>query len=333
MKEYWIKANRRGNYSLMERDKETGKTKVISHADTLDAAKVQLRAQKPKEERQYADRNLDLFSRWWKKDYSRRKLAKKSISSMRSNMDRLLLNLGSLEIENSSIEDLQAKVDKMSDQPRMAMCINILLKFAGRYESKGRKGREGEFVHSERQSLSEVEFIRIDQLKAIDWTKVYRKGSRRRKSNYHELLKIAAFTAFGTGARFGEMFQIKRAGSTVWIGSQLYEDLTIGLPKRGKGRNVPVISECRPYVEQWVAFPREIKEKFRTTQVAKDMRRLMGIRWHSLRHSYAIHLLEIGRFSLEDTAKALGNSITVCQDYYSDYVLDEIAAERLAKKV
>jgi integrase len=305
--DYWIKKRTR-DWALYERDNSTGKTRVISYADTLDAAKVQLRSQKPVETRQYAERNLDLLQRWWTKEYARRKLAKKSISSMRSSMDKMIAGLGGLEIENSNIEDLQIAIDRMSDQRRMAMCFNILRKFSGK------EGR----VYPNRQSTPDVEYISLPTLQQLTF-----------KS---DLMKVAAFTAFGTGARFGEMFTIKRSGLVVRIAEQRYEDWTLGNPKRGQGRYAPVISECRPYVEAWIAIPEEEKKIFRRKTVSKDMRKLIGISWHALRHSYAIHLLEAG-FSLEETAKALGNSIAVCERYYSGYVLDEVAATRLSKRV
>lgn len=312
-KDYWSRPNKLG-YSIYER--WNGKTRLVDKVAGKDAARVRIEALKgPQDLRQYSERNLDLLERYWKNEYSRRKTSPASKDSMRGAFDRMLLALGTLEIEHSRIEDLQKAVDTMKDQRRGAMCLNILRRFAGK-DSR---------VYLNRPETPDVKFITLNQLKGLKFPKE------------DEILRIAAFVAFGTGARQGELFGFSgnnemNSGSVMRISSQRYRNWAKGDTKRRQGRHAPIVSACRWAVKAWIALPEETKKALRLFKFSEYMKDLAGVRWHDLRHSYAVHLLGAG-FSLEEVAKALGNSIVVCERYYAGYVLDAGTAATLAKKL
>ncbi len=53
---------------------------------------------------------------------------------------------------------------------------------------------------------------------------------------------------------------------------------------------------------------------------------------HDLRHSYAIHILNQGIF-MALVAKALGNSILVCEEHYSDFELSDEGIEAVLSRL
>jgi integrase len=267
-----------------------------------------MRSLRPTKSRQYADRNLDLLALWRVKVYDRRKLHRGSKESLLGAMNRMLLGLGGLEIGISPIEDVQKAIDKLPDQRRMAMCCNVLLAFKGCEER----------IALELKVPQPITRISLSELLAIKFP--------------DEITRIAALTSFGTGVRFGELFEIRKAGAVIRVDKQRYYDWSIGLPKRDQARNVAVISECRPFVEAWVNLPEEQKKAFRTRKVGLIMKVRVGITWHALRHSYAVHLRMCG-VSFDDIAQSLGDSIETVQSNYAGFVMDDVAAARLAKRI
>lgn len=312
-RDYWSKPNASG-YSIYERFE--GKTKLVDKVKGKDEARVCIQALRgPKETRQYQERNLDLLNRYWAKEYSRRKTTTASKESMRGAFDRLLLALGSLEIEHSRIEDLQAAVDRMTDQRRGAMCLNILRRFAGKDQR----------VYLNRPKTPDVAFITLKKLLELKFPEE------------DEIIRTMAIVSFCTGVRQGELFGIQEhnimnQGSVVRVATQRYRDWSPGGTKRGQGRHAPVVMAGRKALKEWVKVPETQRKALRNFKFSEYMTALGGIRWHDLRHSYAVHLLVTG-FRLEEVAKALGNSIVVCERYYSGYVMDAGSAAELAKKL
>lgn len=55
-------------------------------------------------------------------------------------------------------------------------------------------------------------------------------------------------------------------------------------------------------------------------------------KWHDLRHSYAVLLIGRGA-TITLVAQSMGNSVKVCEEYYSGYVLTSEGIETLSKIV
>ena len=139
--------------------------------------------------------------------------------------------------------------------------------------------------------------------------------------------KLVFWAAFATGARQGEVFELSNLspdGKAVEIRDQLTRKKVTDSPKNGRGRWTYVLTEGREAVEAWVKT--EDKAALRHVRWAEELGAACTkagvpvVTFHDLRHSYAVHLLRVEGLAMEKVARFLGNSIIVCQEYYTGYV-------------
>jgi len=140
-------------------------------------------------------------------------------------------------------------------------------------------------------------------------------------------------TAFATGGRLGEIFAMTKtvgAKRAVYIDRQMKMDLTYGPTKNKRSRWIKVLEELWPDTQNWLKVSEAERKALRRERWADIVRGACKtafpkdpekhLKFHDLRHSYAIHCLSKG-LTLEQVAKALGDSIVVVQEYYTGFVL------------
>jgi integrase len=153
--------------------------------------------------------------------------------------------------------------------------------------------------------------------------------------------------AFSTGLRMGELFAIRpenidEAGR-IQVVAQVRKDGKRSLPKTRKTRLVTVLPYGKESLKVWLAVPVHERPRLRHYHeiMARACRKLWPnnpdkrIRFHDLRHSFAIEMLRLGE-SLTTIAGLLGNSVQVCQTYYTGFSLKSESLDaldaRLAEK-
>jgi integrase len=146
---------------------------------------------------------------------------------------------------------------------------------------------------------------------------------------------------FGTGCRLGEGFAFPGNACTdrgvVRITKQVRYDGSVFLPKNRKQRTTLLLPECRERGMRWVAYGPKAemhKRKFDTILKLAAQKAFPGRpdKWvtpHDLRHSFAVHMLQIRRTSISMVAKLLGDSVTVTEDYYLNFALHDEVIESL----
>lgn len=153
-------------------------------------------------------------------------------------------------------------------------------------------------------------------------------------------MQLACKVAFATGCRWGECLALEAARIKIRPGSNTafihvlrqwhrtrakYE-----MPKRGKKRDALIISAYLKDVQTWAAMTLEDRLKIGNPSLA--LLRSCAKLWpttpdkhctvHSLRHSYATHLLQKG-VSLSLVARFLGNHLKVTEAYYTAFTFGD----------
>jgi integrase len=209
--------------------------------------------------------------------------------------------------EEELVEAVMRNVSNNSSQRGAIETIGSLLSFIGRTDL---------YLHKPKQKRPNVKHLTLAQFKKV-------------------LVFIPVelhnfyWTAIGTGGRTAECFGMEiysESRKAVFIETTLDRDLEEDATKTGEVRWAPVISEAVEYVKAWIETPQEFKKSIRGYRFAEILAEacikagVKPIQCKDLRHSYAIYLLS-KRIPLEMVARALGNSIVVCQYYYVGFVL------------
>lgn len=277
------------------------------------ARKERDRYKKPKPKTALGEVNYKILEDYWEKQYNYRPIT--DLRAARDRLRRAFLALKGLPLPTATIEQLQkalAENLKTDGQRRkVAAALNSVLQHIGRTDVRLRAPKP---PTPNPAHLTYDEFLQV--LPHID-----------------EEYRTVVVVAFATGARQGEVFgldkvvPLKRA---VYIERQMYPSLKYGPLKNRRPRWVKVIKELWPHVEAWMQVGEEERKLLRNQRWAdivggacekafpKEPEKQLT--FHDLRHSYAIYCLS-KHMTLEQVAKALGDSIVVVQEYYTGFVL------------
>ena len=152
--------------------------------------------------------------------------------------------------------------------------------------------------------------------------------------------QLACKVAFATGCRWGECqaleadrIKIRPDGSRafVFVNQQWHRTRKVLCPpKRNKRRDTLIMTSYLKDVQEWVALPFETRRD--TVSPSLALLRSCSKLWpneqvkhctvHSLRHSYATHLLQKG-VSLSLVARFLGNHLKVTEAYYTAFTFGD----------
>ncbi|CAB4199622.1 XerC Integrase, partial [uncultured Caudovirales phage] len=224
---------------------------------------------------------------------------------------RAVLALGETSLLSASKDELQDALDKRypdQRQRRLVTALNSLLKWAKRE------------VALERHAYipPQVKHIPYAKLKPV-------------LDRLPEQWAVAAELAHLTGLRIGEIMALEPQHKKRWgifVEWQIDKDEKRKLPKNEKRRNVAVFDRALELYGRWMQLKRLIphEERLRASRIIRSAcvraypnRREWHLRFHDLRHSYAVACLEKG-MSLDWLAMQLGNSVEVCREHYVGFV-------------
>jgi integrase len=122
-----------------------------------------------------------------------------------------------------------------------------------------------------------------------------------------------------------------RSEESIYIDASIKrETLTKKQTKTRRSRIAFVSLHGREYLRTWFSVPEHEKNKLRKSDLAKIFREACKrafpdrpekhLKFLDLRHSYAIHFIRNGA-SISLVAQSLGNSVSVCQEYYAGFSL------------
>jgi integrase len=270
-----------------------------------------------KEKRITHSENMAILDRYWAKEYAHRDTVDDGYS-MRRSIIRALELVGDRSLVTIPQDELQALINKAGTsgkQRRAASRINQLLAFLGRDFRMKLKRRDG----------AEPRHLTADEVRRI---MVHLPGDTER---------LAVRAAFATGCRLGELFAITprsfRGHDAIEVSKQLTEDGETRAPKTRRTRRVLIVSGFERDVAEWAAMTKADDRMKRWAEIVRracekafptDRTKRCG--FHDLRHSYAIHMLNSG-LSLSTVANLLGNSVHVCQTYYTGFSLTDEGLE------
>jgi integrase len=142
-------------------------------------------------------------------------------------------------------------------------------------------------------------------------------------------IRLLHTVAFATGMRLGEIFAIEprlynRRDNTIKVLFQIDKKKKKRKTKNRKDRTTYVLPAYRQAIEEWFSVVNEFdhRTRLRISRYTQKASKLIGksIRFHDLRHSYAIYLLSRG-VPLSHVAQCLGDSISVAEEYYVGFNL------------
>lgn len=250
--------------------------------------------------------NQVVLERYWEKRGSLKD--RKDHGAAYRRLKRGLAALGSLDIALASDKEiltaLAKNINNRTTLRDAVASIRQILKFIGRPDI---------YLPKPRPEHKEVRYLTLEQFKQI--LPGLSHGER-----------LVVWAAFGTGARQGEIWSINKidpSGRAVWIAKQITRKNKPDSTKTGRKRWAYVIPEAREFIKEWIEFKdKEEIRNLRWSEIVKlgcKRAEVPPITFHDLRHCYAIHLLQQSN-SLEKVSRWLGNSITVCERYYTGYV-------------
>lgn len=253
--------------------------------------------------------NRDLLEKYWEDEYSHRDLI--DVESSKNEFKRAVEAVGSLSLYTATREDLQRQISKSvkgNKQRRIVSRLNALLKFIQR----GIKLRKDKRNQTEPAHLSLVDFQKM--IKFIE------------DSDFKLLCEVA----FYSGLRIGEIFAITPKAvkdNIILVQAQIDRDGVRRETKNRIYRKAFVIKEGRTLINEWCKVDASKLRNIRASSLVRTAckkafpsDKTKWIKFHDLRHSYAVHLLSSG-VSLSLVAQSLGNSIVVCQAHYAGFTL------------
>lgn len=267
--------------------------------------------------------NLKVLDQFWR-NYRKKHRRLTDPDSAKAKFRRAIELLGPINIVTATEEDLQDALDKKAKEKnwsdnnhqKMGGALRTILKFIGRPDVEL-------FLNS--KTKSEVDYLTEDEVKKLA------------NSISDENLSSLVLSAFYTGMRIGELMFIKPASikeDAVNVKKQLKRDGTTANTKTGIERKAYIIPKGLPYVQKWAASSKKLPMKQENTShyIRAKSERVLGksIKFHDLRHSYAVHMVSKGA-PLELVAQSMGNSVKVCERYYSGYQLTTMGIETLKK--
>lgn len=273
--------------------------------------------------RVYHNENTKLVHTYWEIEYEDRDLIDED--TMKSDLMRSVGALGQLSINVASKQEMQKAVntfyqDKPNLQRRAVTRLNQLLKFAGRnFELK--KARE---------ERKEVAYLTLNDFEKV--AQIIKE----------EDFKILCWIAITTGLRLGEIFAIERPlfrDTYLMVTSQIDSNLSRRDTKNRLKRKAFILPGGQIWVNKWLSLDKNTKDTLRNKNHARILKKYCDkvfknqtkqIKFHDLRHSYAIHLLGKGA-TLAHIAQSLGNTQSVCEKYYTGFVLSDDSLETLVK--
>lgn len=259
--------------------------------------------------------NQKILEKFWESEYIHRTLV--DPDTAKYELNRSISYLGNLSLVTADIKQILKEINskpwKNTKKRRVLGKIQLLLKFIGRNEKLPKPPKEQASV----KYLSEDEFL-------VYLTKVEDRA-----------LYCLYYTLFYTGTRLGEALglselKLRPQNESITIDVQLDKKRNLRLPKNRKKRKTYVQLKAFKTIREWI----KLKEFFPYSRsiVNKRFKIAFGrhLTPHDLRHSYAINLLSKG-VPIAHVAQSIGDSVKVCEEYYTGYELIDESLETIKK--
>lgn len=309
-------------------------TRLLAGKETLDQATAQANRllktlqselKGPSRVEALLPENESVVEAYWKAEYEGRDL--RDPDSMSADLNRAVRALGNVSLKTADAKTLQRKVDELqvaTKQRRVVARLNQLLRFLER----------GIRLKKKRKPHAKVAHIRLADLPKL---LACVPGATERS-----LVGLA----FYSGLRLGELFalekrQLKGAG-TLFVDQQVSTEWEFSAPKRDKSRNAAIHPEGMSFFRHWLDVPLAEKKRLRKMKWSDLVRGWCAkafptepekwIKFHDLRHSYAIMLLDAG-VHINDVALSLGDGIQVTQDHYAGFLRETSHTEAIISKL
>lgn len=364
-KTYWLKPpgnDRNKRFYLYEKDRDSGRSKLIQDPsiDAINAqllrgaidetkaremaASVRIRYQDDEERRRgyisHGSVNAQLVL-----DYAQARYPKGSVrdlDSARNRLFRAAAILGGVSLLTATPEQIRAKVSHLTPnyQRKVLAALKQILRHFKREDV------------AQALRLPKKSRRRIHHLTAADMAELNRSLDVRSGQEIGGVpaafLQVLVNVAFHTGGRIGEIFDLEEAdlfGEFVVIDSQMDRKGNRGCALKtdqgdGQERRAFVIPGGSEWLERWVSIDWKIKREMRGKRYSTILHDLSSelfprdkqkhVVFHALRHSTAIHLVGAG-VSLTLVAQSLGNSVLVCEEFYSGYSLSADGIKTMAR--
>lgn len=261
------------------------------------------------ERRTFNSENERILERFWKTKYEHRPIIDKA--SAYNDFVRAVRAVASLPLQTASQQQLQKIVKNLPQQRRIVSRINSILRFLNR-----------DILLQKNHSKAK----RIRHLTLNEFNQISKRLPTR------ESMLIAA-TAFFAGLRTGEIFYLNYDNyreNFILVDGQMDRQGLERETKTRRQRRAFIIPEGRDLVMEWCKFSQ--KGTLRGTRISQEFKTIcLSVfpsekqKWcsiHDLRHSYAIHLVGKG-VPISLVSQSLGNSVLVCQEYYSGYSITD----------
>lgn len=273
----------------------------------------------------HSEENFKLFNEFWAKEYAHRTLIDPG-ATVRE-FKRYIYALGPLSLYSASRDELQEKIDsafKGNVQRRAVQRLTQLFKYIGRDQIRLRRNRP---EHYHVTYLTQDEFNQV--LMRIE----------------SPIEKALMTLCFYSGVRIGEAFALdaksfRPHNNTLRILNQIDRSEVKRHTKTRRERTAYLCPEGVEAFRTWVTISNQEKKTEINRQQASEylMKKYCRkafpndetkhLTFHALRHCYAIHLLSRG-VSLSLVAQSLGNSLAVCQQYYTGFELTTDSIEAI----
>lgn len=275
--------------------------------------------------RVFNSQNFKILEDYWDSEYAHRDII--APEDRKSALKRAVAGVGSLSLAVATRSELQIAVnrhftDNNKQRPAVAS-LNQILKWLGR----------GFTLNKQREVKRDVSYLTLEEFEKVI---AHISPQKPEDAMFIALCKAA----FATGCRLGELFTLTRSkyhGSFIWVKTQLDENDKERATKTRKERKAFVIKERREWIEEWLDI--EDKAKIRHMNHAAKLRRACRkafpsqnakhCKFHDIRHSYAIYLLQVKHASLTLVALSLGNGQLVCEKYYGGFILTDYGIDYL----
>lgn len=264
--------------------------------------------------------NLAILKTFWA-DYRKKRRRLRDPDSTYHKFRRAVEMLGPLNLTVASEEEIQNALDaryKQGNHQKIGGALRAILRHIGRTDVD---------LILDSNTKSEVAHLSADQVKLLA------------ESIDDKNLQTLVLAAFYTGMRVGELMYVTPtflAKDFVTVKKQKKRDGSVAVTKTGIERKAFIISGGRKHIVAWAKSDKKLPMKQENIShfIRKQSEKVLStsIKFHDLRHSYAIHLVQKGA-PLELVAQSMGNGVKVCEKYYSGYQLTNLGIETLKRLV
>jgi site-specific recombinase XerD len=267
--------------------------------------------------------NWHVLEKFWKEVYENKKLI--NVYAAKNELKNAIDVLGELSIFSASREEIQSRVDAKysgDSQRRIVVRLRQLLRSIG---------REKIVLRQDQKDIKSVTY-----LSEPDFRRVLMQSS-------NDLEQALLELCYYSGLRIGEAYSLDASSllpnKTIRVAGQIDRQGRRRQTKTKRARIAYLFPSGLSAFDRWtratLAERAAINRQEASRKLMKRLCRLAfpsdsskHLTFHALRHCYAINLLNKG-VSMSLVAQSLGNTLSVCQQYYVGFELTSESIEAI----